>query len=299
MLLGRAHSLLLFLFSTAEPTTICVRWSIRPLVRLVWLSLPFSLDNQKVFSSNAAHFSLDIQTPSFFALSTVPSVFAVTTPFPTYFILLRRAFSFFQVSSSLPSPPSSPYHPPTARLRSTRDGCRARQDPPPTVAPISISIIARELPASFRMRATNGSRECFRLRYSRLVGATYLDASILSDLVFIGGRILFVPSPSTRPLGSTRLPARDSSAAKNHGVIFVPLRPANARSLPAASLIGSGANLPRSVIPRSGSRFKPSTCFDFTPRAAEKFTSAACRFRLIREPEKTERNGGASSSDGK
>lgn len=73
-LFSQAHSLLLFLFSAV--------WNPLPSApgpaRLGparpassgRLSLPFSPDNQKVSSSNAAHFSLDVQTPSFPALST-------------------------------------------------------------------------------------------------------------------------------------------------------------------------------------------------------------------------------------
>lgn len=125
----------------------------------VGLSLPFSLDNQKVSSSNAAHFSLDVQTPSFFALSTVPSIFAVTTaPFlPT--------FSFF-VAVYLVSSRSSRFRAPSSFRFSSRFSLSAsvstfcpvfdpRDSVPPRwrsssdSRPISISIIARELPASF------------------------------------------------------------------------------------------------------------------------------------------------------
>ena len=125
----------------------------------VGLSLPFSPDNQKVSSSNAAHFSLDVQTPSFFALSTVPSIFAVTTaPFlPT--------FSFF-VAVYLVSSRSSRFRAPSSFRSSFRLSVSAsvstfclvfdpRDSVPPRwqsssdSRPISISIIARELPASF------------------------------------------------------------------------------------------------------------------------------------------------------
>ena len=83
LLFSQAHSLLLFLFSAV--------WNPLPSAPgpdPAWpassgrLSLPFSPDNQKVSSSNAAHFSLDVQTPSFPALST---------PFRPFSPLHRRA----------------------------------------------------------------------------------------------------------------------------------------------------------------------------------------------------------------
>lgn len=120
-LFSQAHSLLLFLFSAVWNPLPSAPGPARPDSAPAWpassgrLSLPFSPDNQKVSSSNAAHFSLDVQTPSLpCSFNYVPSVFAVTPPreepppltpsYPTfsfvYYLVSSRSF----LSPPLPSP---------------------------------------------------------------------------------------------------------------------------------------------------------------------------------------------------